>query len=236
MFSQYYADQMAGYLGVPKDKFAIVPLGIRLDDYREELPATPADRPPTIGYLARVAPEKGLHVLVDAFCQLRQQPHMQDARLRVAGWLGEGNRAYFDDVLAQVRQAGLADAFEYLGTIERAEKLAFLQSLDVLSVPTTYREPKGLFVLEAVASGVPVVQPEHGAFPELLAATGGGRLVRPNDPGHLAETFGELFADRTTLRQLGETGRRSVHQDFGAERMAEETLTVYRRLLVPRHS
>ena len=109
----------------------------------------PAPAPPTVGYLARIAEEKGLHVLVDAFLELRQRPGMEDARLRIAGWLGPGQRAYAETQFARLRAAGAGDVFEYVGEIDRREKIAFLQSLALLSVPTTYREPKGLFVLEA---------------------------------------------------------------------------------------
>src|SRR6185503_20548890 len=103
-------------------------------------------------------------------------------RLRIAGWRGEKNRPYAEEVFAKLRSAGLGDSFEYLGEVDRRGKLDFLGSLDVLAVPTTYKEPKGLFVLEAMAAGIPVVQPDHGAFPEVLAATGGGLLHRPEDP------------------------------------------------------
>src|SRR6185503_12593774 len=91
--------------------------------------------------------------------------------------------------------AGHAADFEYVEAPDHASKIRFLQSLDVLSVPTTYREPKGLYVLEALANGVPVVQPRHGAFPEMLAATGGGVLVNPDDPVDLARGLSELIMD-----------------------------------------
>src|SRR5262249_9553575 len=133
-------------------------------------------RPPTVGYLARLAPEKGLHILADAFIRLRQMPGMQSARLKIAGWLGEQNRPYADSAFRRLREAGFGDVFEYLAEINRRGKLDFLGSIDVLAVPTTYQEPKGLFVLEALAAGVPVIQPDHGAFPEVLAETEGGLL------------------------------------------------------------
>ena len=143
---------------------------------------------PTVGYLARLAPEKGLHILADAFIRLRQMPGMEQARLRIAGWLGEQQSGLCRGGLrASCEAAGLGDAFEYVGEVDRRGKLDFLASIDVLAVPTTYREPKGLFVLEALAAGVPVVQPDHGAFPEVLARTAGaacctGRKIRSTWP------------------------------------------------------
>jgi glycosyltransferase involved in cell wall biosynthesis len=102
----------------------------------------------------------------------------------------------------------------------------FLESLDVLSVPTTYREPKGLYVLEALACGVPVVQPRHGSFPELIEATGGGMLVEPNNAASLAEGLATLLRDEGRRKELGATGQRAVRERFGAQAMAEATVNV----------
>jgi glycosyltransferase involved in cell wall biosynthesis len=210
----------------------VVPLGIDTRDFeginaeREEGSmerGAAKDRPLTVGYLARLAPEKGLHVLAEAFTLLRAMPGMEDARLRIAGWLGEANREYVEGIFNRLRSAGLADAFEFLGEIDRHAKVEFLSSIDVLSVPTTYREPKGLFVLEAMAAGVPVVQPEHGAFPEVLASTEGGLLHRPEDPQHLAERLHELLIDAERRNRLGNAGRRNVHAGRNAREMAIQT-------------
>jgi glycosyltransferase involved in cell wall biosynthesis len=231
--SRYYADFMTGYLQIPPEKLHIVPLGIDTRDIRELLPRGEAARrsesapAPTIGYLARLAPEKGLHTLVDAFIELRKRPDMADAQLRVAGWLGEHNRKYAQAEFAKLKSAGLEQAFRYAGTVDRQEKFEFLAGLDVLSVPATYREPKGLYVLEALAAGVPVVQPDHGAFPELLAATGGGWLTKPNDPEALAGTLHEVLVNPAALSERGTAGSRVVHERRNAETMARATLEVY---------
>ena len=230
VFSQYYAEFMADYLHVPLDRFHVVPMGIRLTDF--ELLTPSADRrPPTIGYLARLCRAKGLHVLTDAYLRLRRMPGGEDARLHVAGWLPPTERAFARAEFDKLRRAGVGDGFRYLGELERPAKLDFLRSIDVLSVPTVYREPKGIFVLEALASGVPVVQPAHGAFPELLAATGGGRLVPPDDAEALARALHDLLLDHAGRIALGQAGRQRVLAEFGAERMAAATLEVYRRYL-----
>jgi glycosyltransferase involved in cell wall biosynthesis len=169
--------------------------------------------------------------LVDAFIHLRRTLGAGDVQLRSAGWLGDGDRAYFDEQLAKLRAAGLADAYSYGGVVDRPGKIEFLSGLDVLSVPTTYREPKGLYVLEALAAGVPVVLPEHGAFPELLAATGGGRLFPPGDVTRLAETIHALLEDRAGRSKLAEEGRRRVHEEFNAARMAQAAMQMFERFL-----
>ncbi len=234
--SEYYADHMARLLGLPRGKIHLAPLGIDTHDFASESSsdgsATPhPNRVPTIGYLARLSPEKGLHVLVDAFILLRQRPDMEHARLHLAGWLGDANRSFAEEQFNKLRQAGLGDAFHYAGVVDRRQKISFLKTLDVFSVPTVYREPKGLYVLEALAAGVPVVQPEHGAFPELLSRTGGGRLVRPNDPNHLAEALYELLINFELRRSFGQTGQRNVLAHFNADAMARDTLDCLRPFL-----
>jgi glycosyltransferase involved in cell wall biosynthesis len=236
--SQFYADSMAEYLRLACEKIAIVPLGVETRDFAlasENRVGEPGrgggKAAPTVGYLARLAPEKGLHILAEAFVHLRAMPGMHNARLRIAGWLGEKNRAYAEQVFHRLREANLSAAMEYAGEVDRQGKIDFLASLDVLAVPTTYQEPKGLFVLEALAAGVPVVQPEHGAFPEMLAATQGGLLHRPDDPQHLAERLHELLSDTERLQQLGRLGRRHVHESRNAQAMAAGTVEVLRRTI-----
>ncbi|HTN77288.1 MAG TPA: glycosyltransferase family 4 protein, partial [Pirellulaceae bacterium] len=229
--SDYYADHMAKFLDLPRAKFFRVPLGIDVQDLAEIDRAGQITRPPTIGYLARLAPEKGLHLLVDAFLQLKEQPGLADARLHVAGWLGAPNKPYAEAQFAKVRAAGHGAALQYHGEVDRAGKLAFLREIDLLSVPTTYREPKGLFVLEALAAGVPVVQPDHGAFPELLASTGGGRLVRANDAGHLAEELASLLNNPVERAALAQAGRAAVLDHHHAQTIAQQTITAFERLL-----
>ncbi|MFP6666850.1 MAG: glycosyltransferase family 4 protein [Pirellulales bacterium] len=229
--SQFYANLMAEFFDVPIERFDIVPLGISLDGFPAAATAATNNRPATVGYLARICPAKGFHVLVDAFLQIKGRPGFDATRLAVAGWLGEGDRPFFDEQMRRIRAAGHADDVHHAGALNRAEKIAFLEALDVFAVPTTYREPKGRFVLEALASGVPVVVPDHGAFPEILDRTGGGRLVRPNDAAHLTEVLSELLADSNVRHELGQAGRKSVHRDATALRAAEETVDAYRKCL-----
>jgi glycosyltransferase involved in cell wall biosynthesis len=151
--------------------------------------------------------------------------------LRIAGWLGDHNKKYLQDILDKLAAAGLADEVERVDCPDHKSKVEFLKSLDVLSVPTTYREPKGLYVLEAWANGVPVVQPSHGSFPELIEATGGGELSRVDDPQDLARVLGKLLQSPERRRELGQRGQDGVRRHFHAERMANETIKVFERYL-----
>ncbi len=221
--SRYYEAHMRDYLGLVNLPSHVVYPGINLKGHGER-PAS--DDPLRIGYFARIAPEKGFHNLVDAFVKIRQTPGTPDVKLKASGWLGENNRAYYEEQVKKLTAAGVVEHFEHVESGDHAAKVRFLQSVDVLSVPTTYREPKGLYVLEAWANGVPVVQPAHGSFPELLEPTGGGKLVPPNDPAALAETLVELLRDREAARAMGRRGREAVHSRFTAEQMARDTVAV----------
>ncbi|HYO12966.1 MAG TPA: glycosyltransferase family 4 protein [Thermoanaerobaculia bacterium] len=234
--TRWYGDTMAEYLRVDPGRMHVVPLGVDLSGHGEP-EARPGGAPLTLGYLARICPEKGLHVLVDAFRILASDLAWKGRlRLRVAGYLGERDKPFLQELESRIRAWGLGDLYEYAGEVDRDGKIRFLRSLDVLSVPTVYREPKGLFVLEALANGVPVVQPRHGAFPELLEATGGGLLVEPGSPEALARGIAELLDDPARRAELGRRGREAVHARFGDAAEAANALEVYGRVLAERAS
>lgn len=230
VMSQYYADFMADYLAVPAEKIHVVKLGINLRDHGSSLDSN-QEKTFVVGYLARLCPEKGLHLLVEAMQHLVEKFPADAFKLKVAGYLSPKDQKYFADIQKKIQASKLREAFEYAGEVTRVEKINFLQSLHLLSVPTVYQEPKGLYVLEALANGVPVVQPHHGAFPELLQATGGGILVEPNSASALAEGILALRNDAARRQQHRQQGKAAVHRDFSDETMAEATLAVYRHYL-----
>ncbi len=227
---QYYADFMAEYLDIPTNKVDVVPLGLNLSNHgvhQKELDESPF----VIGYLARICPEKGLHLLVDAFYRLTDRVGSDNVQLKVAGYLGKKDEPYLEQLVKQIDAWGLSEAFDYWGEVDRRQKIDFLNSLHVLSVPTTYKEPKGLFILEALANSVPVVQPRHGTFPELVAATGGGILVDTESPNAIAEGIFQLMGDRGYREQLGQQGKEAVHRRFSDDVMAEATLAIYQKYI-----
>lgn len=228
--NRYFADYMADYLAIDRQRIHVIPHGLNLAGHGVRSGSAP-DQPFTIGYFARICHDKGLHLLVEAFDLLKRQPGLPPLRLRVAGYLGAADRKYLDEIIAGIRARGWEQDFEYVGELDRAQKVAFLQSLDVMSVPTVYRESKGLSVLEALANAVPLVQPAHGAFPELIEDTGGGLLFEPHNAASLAEQLKQLALDRALADRLGRAGREAIHDRYTAARMAERTLSLYQALL-----
>ncbi|MGA2034952.1 MAG: glycosyltransferase family 4 protein [Thermoguttaceae bacterium] len=232
--NRYYADFMTEYLDVPGDRVHVIAPGLNLAGHGVRPPAADGpsrSTPFTIGYLARICFDKGLHQLVEAFRLLSGRPELPPARLRVAGYLDRADRPYLDGILQSLRDWGLSDRFQYVGELDRAAKIAFLQSLDVMSVPTVYAESKGLSVLEAWANGVPVVLPAHGAFPEMVADTGGGLLCEPRRPSALAAALAQFMADRQLAAQCGCRAQQAVRQRYHAELMARRMMELYENVL-----
>ena len=220
--SEYTAGVMRARLDLARERIEVVPNGIDPAGFVRS--ARP--RPPTVGFLARLCRDKGLETLVEAFRLLKRRPEHQALRLLAGGTTLAYDRAPLEQLSARLLAEGLAGSFEFRSNLSRAEKLALLDEMTVFSVPATYGESFGLYLLEAWASGLPVVQPEHGAFPELLNASGGGLLVRPDDPASLAEGLHALLVDPGRAEELGRRGRAAVEQHFTLERMARDVARI----------
>ena len=223
--SDYYAGFMTRYLQIPPERISVVPIGINMTGFEKR--ESTRDDVFRVGYFARVAPEKGLHLLADAFTIFHTRVGGAPVRLEAAGYLAPAHRGYLAGVERSLERAGLSAAFSYRGAVDRAGKLAFLRDLDVLSVPATYDEPKGFFLLEAMASGVPVVQPRRGSFTEIIETTGGGLLVQPDDPSSLADGLHALWHDRVLRAQLARRGYEGVRAHYTVQRSADRLLAVY---------
>jgi len=155
------------------------------------------------------------------------------ATLEAAGYASPAHASYLDRIREILRRSGLEKEFTYHGVVDRNGKLAFLKSLDVLSVPATYDEPKGMFLLEAMACGVPVVQPRRGAFVEIVERTNGGLLVIPDDPDALADAFNRIRQSPQLAIALGESGFRSVREQYSIQVATSRLVNVYEAVLRP---
>jgi glycosyltransferase involved in cell wall biosynthesis len=222
--SEFYAKRMRDDLGIPESKMHVVPLGISFEGFEKK--GRGASNDFVVGYFARVAPEKGLHVLCDAYRLLRQRTPERRIRLEVAGYLAPEHREYLAGIERQMKDWGLAAEFGYRGALDREAKLAFLKGLDAMSVPATYDEPKGMSLLEAMASGVPVVQPRRGSFTEIIERTGGGLLVDA-DAESLASGLLSLIESRSLAAEISESAFTGVRGHYGVSNMARLAIAAY---------
>jgi glycosyltransferase involved in cell wall biosynthesis len=230
--SAYYADHMASYLGLARESIHVVQPGINLAGHGGPIEVR-TDGPLTIGYFARICPEKGFHRVVEAFIALRRQPGAPNVKLKASGWLGPNNRHYYEDQVKRLEAVGLLGDFEHVECPTHDDKVRFMRSIDVLCVPTVYREPKGLYVLEAWANGVPVVLPAHGSFPELVESTGAGLLVPPDSIDALADGLRRALTDHAFRLRAGLAGAEAVRERFTADVMARETVALIERVCRP---
>src|SRR5688572_21428868 len=227
--SEYYARFMRDYLRIPESKMRVGTLGVGVKD----LTVTTRTRrdPFTIGYFARIAPEKGLHNLAEAYRVLRLEKGLPPSRLVAAGYLVPEHKPYLDAIAESLRVAGLGDEFVYRGTLDRAKKVQFFHDIDVLSVPSPYHEPKGLYLLEAMACGVPVVQPNHGAFPEIIERTGGGLLAKSASGADVAGALYDVWKDPARAAEMGRRGAEGVRRHYTVTHMAENVLRIYQEAI-----
>lgn len=226
--SEYYGDTMATRLKTDAGRMHVVRMGIELDVYRphESGPAVP-----TIGFLSRMCPERGLDKLVDAFLLLKRNGGLKSARLRISGGRSGADEPFIKRQQDKLEAAGILGDVEFLQAFDRDAKLEFLRSLSVLSVPEPQPVAYGLYVLEALAMGVPVVEPAIGCFPETIAATGGGVLYEPNTAERLAQAMEPLLADSQAARRLGAEGRAGMLKAFDIGRTAGEMVRVYEQIV-----
>ena len=224
--SSYYADRMAGYLGIARERIDVVYTGVA----REYLDPPPngdgLGRAPTVGYLARICPEKGFDQVLEAMAELVELPGMHEAKLKIAGYLGGRDARWAKGLLQKVAKSKLRDAVTFLGEVDRTEKMEMLNSIDVFTVPTRYPESKGVYVLESLArrSRGPA---GARAFPELIRQTGGGLLYPPGDATELAHKLAELLGDSPRRRAMGQRGRAAIAAGFTDEQMARGMLGVF---------
>jgi glycosyltransferase involved in cell wall biosynthesis len=217
--SRFFANLMGQRLGMAPEKILPLSNGISLVGYPVER-VEPSE--PTIGYFARICPEKGLDLLIDAFIQLKQSGEHPRLKLAVAGTLPKENESFLEEQKRKITAACLDQFAVFRPNLSREEKIDFLTRLTLFCVPARVPEAFGLYVIEAMATGVPVVVPNHGSFPEILEITGGGITYSTTEPESLLHALGEQLRDPFGCSAMGTQGRAAVHEKFCNEGLARQ--------------
>ena len=226
--SKYFADVMQQRLNLDSERIEVVHMGIPLDDY---MPRNNYPEVPTIGYLSRMCPDRGLDTLIDAFIELKKNEKLKTTKLRIAGGEISTDEKFIESIQKKLAADGLTNDVDFLSSFDRSVKFDFLNSLSVLSVPEKKPVAYGLYVLEALASGVPVVEPAIGVFPELLEMTDGGVLYEDNSTVGLISALEQLLLDPKCSQELGARGRDAVIEKFNIERTAKEMIKIFEQFV-----
>ncbi len=224
--SGYYAELMRRRLNLPEGRVRVIANGINLAGFEDADRPRGGSAPPVLGYFARMCPEKGLDLLVESYLLLKQRPAMKTLRLRVGGSCTGPDESFVKGLERRLTAAGVSRDVEFHRNVDRGAKLSLLKSFSVFSVPAHYGEAFGLYLLEAWATGVAVVQPRTAAFPELIEMTGGGLVVEPGNAAALAVGIEALILDPVRAGLLGAAGRKAVHSEFSDARMVDRMAAV----------
>ena len=227
--SSYFGNWMKEKLQIPDSKMHIVSIGIDPEQYKVFIPNLD---PPTIGYLSRICEDNGFEVLVDAFILLKNNPSYRNARLRVTGGMTGDDTHFVKKQVKKLKRKGYHKDVEFMENFRPDDLHHFFHGLSVVSVPVLKGEAFGLYQLEALASGIPVVQPALGAFPEIAETTGGGLIYQPNTPSALANALAELFSNPEKLQDMSIEGRRAIITKYNTRTLTEKMIIVYKNVMV----
>lgn len=225
--SRYFGELMRERLGFPSDRLRIIGNGLNWDGYA---PSSRPLNPPVLGYFARMCEDKGLSLLAETYELIRQRGRVPQLRLHVGGGMGPSDQPLVRRIQRRFERRGLERDVEFFPNVDRAGKIDFFRRLTVFSAPALYGEAFGLYLIEAMAAGVPVVQPRHAAFPEIIAQTGGGLICEPNAAA-LAQGIEDLLLDEPRLHELGERGKAAVRERFTSATMAAGMVRAYEALI-----
>lgn len=221
--SQTYAKRIAPRLNLDQGRLHTVYMGIDLKNYQ---PAQAPPTRPTIGFLSRMCPERGLDTLVDAFILLKRKPELQGCRLEVSGGKNQADEPFLRDMRRKLETAGVAGDVMFIPEFLGERRRQWLNELSVMCVPEKTEAAYGLFALEAKAAGVPIVVPRIGIFPEMIELTGGGVLVEYHSPIIFAEVLSQLLLDPQSAHELGKKGRRGIEEHFNIEKTTGNLIRV----------
>lgn len=227
--SHYFSEIMQQKMNIPSSKIHVVPIGIEPELYNFKEPDT---NNPSIGYLSRLNKENGFDIVIDAFIKLKKMPGHEQTRLKVTGGSTGDDKRFIHRQKRKLKRNGILKDVQFLSAYEGEKKKAFLRELTLLSVPVLKGEAFGLYQLEAMASGTPVVQPAVGAFPEIAQQTGGGLTYAPNTAEMLAQKWFDTLAQPDKVHEMAVAGRKAVEGEYNLATLIKKMIQVYTLIAV----
>ena len=225
--SHFFSEVMQQRMKIPSEKIKSLYLGVDPADY-EFIPVI--DKGRNIGYISRMCHENGFDLLVDAFILLKNQPGFEDVKLILTGGSTGADSRYIKKIRRKLSKENLDKQVVFIDDFEENGRRSFFNQVSVVSVPVRNGEAFGMYLLESMASGIPVVQPALGAFPEIVHLSAGGIIYEPNTPESLCTALTQLLSDHVQLDQLSLRAREGVEKNFNIHDHAKEMIDVYMNL------
>jgi len=225
--SHYFTRLMKEKMNIDDRKLHTLHLGVDPGDYTF---INSAEKERAIGFLSRMNECNGLDILVDAFILLKNNIKNHDVRLYVSGGSTGDDHQFIKKQKKKIIEAGVGNDVIFLENFEDEHRHIFFERVSVLSVPVRNGEAFGIYLAEAMASGIPVVQPPAGAFPEIIETTGGGVTSSENTPQKLAEALGKVLDDKKMLQELSASARKGVEEKLNINTQAAKLVEIYRHL------
>lgn len=226
--SDYYAHTIRQKMVIAEEQLHTIYLGVDPVDYSVK---DIQKKEPVIGYLSRMCQENGLEILIDAFILLKQDSRCSNVQLKITGGKTDDDQSFIHDQKKKIYAAGLSDFVHWVDEFEGETRQHFFDSVAVLSVPVLKGEAFGLYQLEALASGIPLVQPELGAFPEVVGLSGGGLVYSPNTPEALSEALKQIMLETEKRIAFSQKGLDGIRTHFHIQTQAEKMLDLYRQVI-----
>lgn len=222
--SHYYRNLFMKKTGVGAKNIVVLPLGIEAGPFA---PRTENIHSPSIGYFSRVSHMNGFDKLADAFIKLKSENSIPELSLHVCGGYTGDDKPFIKEQIRKIKSHGYGGSVKIYQEFQGRAKQEFFNNLDLMSVPVRKHDGYGLYILEANAAGVPVVQPGTGAFKEIIEKTRGGIIYSPDSIEALSGAIRGLLNDKDTRSELGSQGASSVREIYSVEKMSSGLSDVY---------
>lgn len=222
--SDFFAKLMKDKMNIPDNKLHVVPIGINPDLYKMH---EPSFTPIIIGFLSRMCEENGFEILIDAFIKLKQKEVFANARLRLTGGKTGDDLFFIKKQLSKLKKHKMLDSVDFYDDFRTEQLSSFFNGLTVLSVPVLKGEAFGMYQLESLASGIPLVQPNLGAFPEIASITNGEEIYSPNTADALYNALFKLLLNKEKLSKMSKDGREAVEKKFNTQILSKKMIEIY---------
>ena len=225
--SDFYAREMKKRMHIRPDQLFINHIGVDSADYPIKFVE---NKEPVIGYISRMCEENGLGILVDAFIHLKEDEAYQAVKLKITGGKTNDDTSFIKQQKKKIAEAKLENEVLWVEEFENPSRQNFFDTVALLTVPVLNGEAFGLYQLEALASGIPLVQPELGAFPEVVGLSEGGLIYHPNSAKKLAKAWKSIILDKEKLSELSTKGQEGVKAHFDIHKQAAKLVEIYRNV------